>query len=256
MKKKVLSLFILIALVTTIDIYMGEGKRTMNTSDGMHSVLFMGVNSWGSDAVNGGDVPELETISNGERPYECSAKYGTKTAYVSNIDYNKENSVTVFVVDSAGASVATAGSSTSKDFPLSCHVLSVDDIQLNEDTLVTVGNVNPSLQLYQVFDINTGELLHQYCGYGFIKNGDDIFYVQAPCHFSENNGHARILCSNGDMLYESGENRTVRGNLNLDGNILTFEEMDNTTGEIVIKSVDITEPLDNEGFESYYSLEF
>lgn len=243
-----------------IDIYMGEGKSTLNSSDGYHSVLFMGVNSWGSNAANGGNTPELETANTGEssesKAYVCSAKCGTKTAYVSDIDYSKENSVTVSVVDSADESIAAVNSSARKDFSLSSHVLSVDDIQLNEDTLVTVGNVNPSLQLYQVFDINTGELLHQYCGYGFIEAGDDVLYVQAPRHFSENNGKVRILCSSGDMLYESGENRIVRGELKLDGNILTFEEMDSTTGEIFIKTIDITKPLAREKSMSYYSLEF
>lgn len=223
-------------------------------------MLFMGVNSRGSNAVNGDNSSEPEAANTGEPSeswvYVCSAKCGTKTAYVSDIDYSEENSVTVSVVDSADKSIAAVNSSTRKDFPLSSHVLSVDNIQLNEDTLVTIGNVNPSLQLYQIFDINTGELLHQYCGYGFIGVGDDVLYVQAPRHFSKNSGKVRILCSSGDMLYESGENRIVRGDLKLDGNILTFEEVDSTTGEIFIKTIDITKPLTREKSMSYYSLEF
>ena len=243
-----------------IDIYMGEGKGTLDDSDGFHSVLFMGVNSWGSNAVNDADVLEPikinDEVERESRPYVCSAQYGTRTAFVSDIDYTKENSVTVSIADSSGESVASAGASTRKDFPLSSLVLSVDDIQLNAETLVTIGNVNPSLQLYQEFDISTGELLHQYCGYGFIKAGDCILYVQAPRHFSEKSGNVRILCSNGSMLYESGEDCIVRGNLQLDGNILTFEEQDNETGEIFIKTVSITEPMVTDGSVSYYSFEF
>ena len=93
---------------------------------------------------------------------------------------------------------------------------------LIDDTLVTIGQVNPSLQVYQKFNLTTQELITELYGYGFTEAEGDVIYVQAPQHFSGISGLNRIFRNNGTAFYESGENVIIQGDLQLDGNIHAF----------------------------------
>lgn len=120
-----------------------------------------------------------------------------------------------------------------------------------EDRAVVVSHVNPSLELYQLFDLENGEALEEYWGCGFLLYEDVLYYVQSPQQFSGVRGQDRILTSNGDLLYESGENRMIDAELSIDGGILTFYERDLEAGETVQRTCSVTDVL-RSGDVSYY----
>ena len=155
-------------------------------------------------------------------------------AYVSDIDYSKPNSVTVSVVDNLGK----ANDSEPIKFELSQSALSVDDMNINSDILAVTGHINPSLQIYQRFDIPNQKLLSEYYGYGFIETEYGLFYVQAPQHFSGESGHCRILNEDGRVLYESPDNVTIR-DLRVSGDSLFFDELDLDTGNMSEKNISV-----------------
>lgn len=237
-----------------IDIFMGEGKESLlygtNGLDGMHSVLFMGVNSWGHDATRPATLAaEKDTdVINLEERY--TTQDDRHVAYISTVDFSKANSFTVSVADAQ--TQAYTDNVPSVDIPLSTLILSIEELRLDGDKLIAIGNVNPSLQVYQEFDVETQELVHEYYGYGFVKSGETVIFVQAPQHFSDISGHNMIVNSNGCLLYESGEDETIRGNLKIEGNVLSFEEMNSNTGEIAAKTLSIDGPVLAKSFISYY----
>ena len=164
----------------------------------------------------------------------CHSVDGQYMAYVSDIDYSKPNSVTVSVVDNLGK----ANNSEPIKFELSQSALSVDDMSINSDILAVTGHINPSLQIYQRFDIPNQKLLSEYYGYGFIETEYGLFYVQAPQHFSGESGHCRILNEDGRVLYESPNNVTIRG-LRVSGDSLFFDELDLDTGNMSEKNISV-----------------
>jgi len=237
-----------------IDIFMGAGKESLrygaNGLDGMHSVLFMGVNSWGHDATRPATLGVEESTNVVNLEERCKTQDDLHIAYISDVDFSKANSFTVSVTDARSQIHVDDGPSV--QIPLSTLILSVEELRLDGDRLIAIGNVNPSLQVYQEFDIKTQELIHEYYGYGFVTAGEDIIFVQAPQHFSEISGHDRVVNSNGCMLYESGEDEIIRGNLKIEENMLTFEEENLITGEITERTLDVNGPVAAKNFVSYY----
>lgn len=218
-----------------IDVYMGVGRSSLKGIDGSYRVRFMGVNSWG----NSGTGIKSSSISEDEHGIvldepSCHSVDGQYMAYVSDIDYSKPNSVTVSVVDNLGK----ANNSEPIKFELSQSALSVDDMSINSDILAVTGHINPSLQIYQRFDIPNQKLLSEYYGYGFIETEYGLFYVQAPQHFSGESGHCRILNEDGRVLYESPNNVTIRG-LRVSGDSLFFDELDLDTGNMSEKNISV-----------------
>ena len=218
-----------------IDVYMGVGRSSLKGIDGSYRVRFMGVNSWG----NSGTGIKSSNISQDEHGIvldepSCHSVDGQYMAYVSDIDYSKPNSVTVSVVDNLGK----ANDSEPIKFELSQSALSVDDMNINSDILAVTGHINPSLQIYQRFDIPNQKLLSEYYGYGFIETEYGLFYVQAPQHFSGESGHCRILNEDGRVLYESPDNVTIR-DLRVSGDSLFFDELDLDTGNMSEKNISV-----------------
>lgn len=218
-----------------IDVYMGVGRSSLKGIDGSYRVRFMGVNSWG----NSGTGIKSSNISQDEHGIvldepSCHSVDGQYMAYVSDIDYSKPNSVTVSVVDNLGK----ANDSEPIKFELSQSALSVDDMNINSDILAVTGHINPSLQIYQRFDIPNQKLLSEYYGYGFIETEYGLFYVQAPQHFSGKSGHCRILNEDGRVLYESPDNVTIR-DLRVSGDSLFFDELDLDTGNMSEKNISV-----------------
>lgn len=164
----------------------------------------------------------------------CHSVDGQYMAYVSDIDYSKPNSVTVSVIDNLGK----ANNSEPIKFELSQSALRVDDMSINNDILAVTGHINPSLQIYQRFDIPNQKLLSEYYGYGFIATEYGLFYVQAPQHFSGESGHCRILNEDGRVLYESPDNVTIR-DLRVSGDSLFFDELDLDTGNMSEKNISV-----------------
>lgn len=191
-------------------------------------------------------VEESANVVNLEE--KCKTQDALHIAYISNIDFSKANSFTVSVVDAQ----THADDGLSVQIPLSTLILSVEELRLDGDRLIAIGNVNPSLQVYQEFNIETQELIHEYYGYGFVTSGENVIFIQAPQHFNGISGHNMIVSSNGCLLYESGEDKIIRNNLKIEGSILSFEEMNLTAGEITEKTLNIDGPVIAKNFVSYY----
>ena len=131
-------------------------------------------------------------------------------------------------------------------------VKSVESVSFpQEDRAVVISHVNPSLELYQVYDLETEDAVEEYWGCGFLLYEDVLYYVQAPQHFSGVRGNDRILTSHGDLLYESGENVTIDAELSIDGDTVTFYERDLASGETVCKTCSASGAL-RSGDVSYY----
>lgn len=129
---------------------------------------------------------------------------------------------------------------------------SVEEVRFPaEDQAVVISHINPSLNLYQIFDLETGEPVEEYWGCGFVSDGDILYYVQAPQHFSGLRGSNRILTSAGDLLYESGENAMISSELTIAGDTITFYEKDLLAGETVQRSCSASAAL-RTGDVSYY----
>ena len=227
-----------------IDIYTGVGRATLDNSlDGYYSVLFNGVNWWGRNADNAdlaaigdGDTSVLSTniLSN----MLCTSQDDQLSAYVSSIDYSKANAITVSVV-SNNASNTKSVDPEPISFSLARPVLNVDNMELTNNTLVTIGRVNPSLQVYQEFDLDTQEVLREYYGFGFTETPAGMFYIQAPQHFSGANGKYRIMNAAGDVLYESPVNIVINNSLVYNNGVLTFTEYNTVTNEYIENTVSI-----------------
>ncbi|MFV0241047.1 MAG: 3D domain-containing protein [Lacrimispora sphenoides] len=234
-----------------IDDYVGVGKRSRDNKDGNYQILFMGVNGDGHSANNSMSLSDLNGIEENEGftplvPVTCQSEDGRYFAYEKEADVSKVNSVTVSVTRNTNSRSA----SDAVDFDLASAVTNVDNMQIADDTLVTIGHVNPSTQIYQEFDIDTQELTKQYCGYGFTNTDKGLFYVEAPQQFSGVIGLNRIIDGDGNVLYESGENVCIRGDLELDGATLSFTEFNMESDETNAQTVSITARLDS--VSSYY----
>lgn len=168
----------------------------------------------------------------------CTSQDDQLSAYVSSIDYSKANAITVSVVPNNAASTRSVGNEPI-NFSLARPVLNVDNMELTNNTLVTVGRVNPSLQIYQEFDLDTKEVLHEYYGYVFTETPAGMFYIQAPQHFSGANGKYRIMNATGDVLYESLDNIVINNSLVYNSGVLSFTEYNTETNEYTENTVPI-----------------
>lgn len=236
-----------------IDDYVGVGKKSKDRKDGNYRILFMGVNGDGRPATrsmlqsNLDNILEENVTFTPRSPYICQSRDGTYFAYEKEADASKVNSVTVSVTRNG----SSRGTSEVVDFDLASAVTNVESMSIEDNKLVTVGHVNPSTQVYQEFNIDTQELIKQYCGYGFIDTDKGLFYVEAPQQFSEIIGLNRIMDGYGNVLYESEENVCIREDLELNGTTLSFMEYNMESGETNIKTVGIMERLDS--VRSYYA---
>jgi len=151
------------------------------------------------------------------------------------------------------ASITGAADQKNIVLSLSPFASSLLDIKfINQHTVGIEGHINPSTNVYQLFDLNTGEVLQQFYGCGFVHYGDIIYYVQAPPHFGGIKGYNRILTSKGELLYESAENVIIDSDLEIKGDSLSFTERENGTDNPVLKTIKIGEVLHHEGSVSYY----
>lgn len=227
-----------------IDVYVGTGRASLKGIDGNYRVLFCGVNSWGTDAVRpASESDELFAFPDFQEGLdsplnsleENRVENENHVAFVSNIDYSRANSITITVSDKSTA----RSISEPVDFDLNRLALSVDDMTLSGDKLIVIGHINPSLDVYQKFDISTKELVAEYYGYNFIEDGEKLFFVQAPQHFAGISGHNRIVDNNGNTFFESGDAVMIT-NMSLNGSVLSFDEVDINSGEIENRSIDVS----------------
>lgn len=225
-----------------IDVYKGVGRANVEYNyDGYYSVLFNGVNTWGRNANNAGlnatgidDATSLRT--NVPQNMLCTSADNQHTAYVSSIDYSKANAITISVFSNNAFSTQDAKDSA-LSFSLARPVLSVDELKLTDHSVVAIGQINPSLQIYQEFDLQTGDILQEYYGYGFAETPEGVFYIQAPQHFSGVSGRCRILNASGDVLYESDDDVLIRGSLVYKNGTLVFTEYNINSSEYIERTV-------------------
>ena len=240
-----------------IDDYVGVGKSSLDSKDGYYQILFMGVNSDGRSASNNfllsdstdveADGLEESAVFTPRAPVTCKSEDGTYFAYEGDADASKVNSITVSVVRNGN----DRNTSDDVKFDLAPSVTSVDNMEIANNSLVTIGHVNPSVKVYQEFNIDTQELIKQYYGFGFTNTNKGLFYVEAPQHFSGVIGLNRIMDGSGNVLYESDENVRILGDLTLNGSTLSFTEFNTESGESSAQTVSITARLDS--VSSYYA---
>ena len=217
----------------------------------------MGVNSDGRSASNNfllsdstdveADGLEESAVFTPRAPVTCKSEDGTYFAYEGDADASKVNSITVSVVRNGN----DRNTSDDVKFDLAPSVTSVDNMEIANNSLVTIGHVNPSVKVYQEFNIDTQELIKQYYGFGFTSTNKGLFYVEAPQHFSGVIGLNRIMDGSGNVLYESDENVRILGDLTLNGSTLSFTEFNTESGESSAQTVSITARLDS--VSSYYA---
>lgn len=231
-----------------IDIYTGIGKKTMPSQNSTESVVFRGVNSWGSY----GDASS--SLSEDENDHKTSSQIENKNVWISEdgsivggvleIDYSKPQSVTIGIRSQARSNT---------NIELSERVLNVVDMRFFDNAAVAViGYVNPSLSSYQIFDLESATLIDEYWGFGFIENGDDVIFIQAPPHFSGKRGNCKIIHSSKGVIYESEDDITISGDLYIRGSSLYFTEVDVNTGESETNSLNLSFDAELADSEPYY----
>lgn len=110
--------------------------------------------------------------------------------------------------------------------------LSVENINfLDEGKVAVKGHINPSTNVYQIFDLQTGKVLEEYYGYGFTYTDGIVYYVQAPQHFGDTTGYNRILSSDGRLIYESEAQALISPDLKVSDDVVTFYEKNSVVDE-------------------------
>jgi hypothetical protein len=122
---------------------------------------------------------------------------GNLSAYVSKIDDAVSGGFVVTVENKEGESVKIL---------LNENVSHVEKIEfLPDNQLEVIGRVDPEFLACEIFDIDAGDLIGIYYGYGFthLENGGMIYVLPGP-HFSGNDrGSDKIVDQSGNILYES-----------------------------------------------------
>lgn len=232
-----------------IDVYTGVGLSTIKENNHYTAVGFRGVNTWGTLSINTSD--DLLAFGEVEVPEVQSIWYSddkTMYGFASSKSSSGKIDVVISTADKNESSVDNEVVLTLSDL-----ALSLEDIKfIDENTVGIEGHVNPSTNVYQIFDLQTGKVLQEYYGYGFTYSGDTLYYVQAPQHFSGIKGYNRILTSDGNMLYESAENVTIASNLEIREGSIVFYEKDNQLNVQTMKSHSTTNIIKTKNNINYY----
>lgn len=163
-----------------------------------------------------------------EREYRMNLSRPAPEA--SKVWYSENHTKSGYIKDTSSPGrlqVVISDEETSNDtiVSLSDSAVSVENIRfISEDKAGVEGHINPSTNVFQIFALQTGELLEQYYGYGFTYADGVLYYIQAPQHFSEITGHNRILTSEGNLLYESDEGIIISDSLEIKDNSVIFYE--------------------------------
>lgn len=161
-----------------------------------------------------------------------------------------ENSSSVTIVEKSDASERELVIN-GRSFKLNRNIQSVERAELSGNHLIVIGHVNPSMQIYQRFDSETGEEEQTLYGYGFTDADHKLIFVQSPQHFSGVSGHDRLVDSEGSVYYESPENVVILSDLSFDGKHILFGERNVVTNEETPNTVDISAPP-IDGVKPYY----
>ena len=183
----------------------------------------------------------VKTVWNSENEELC--------AFVSIKDYtNSESRIEVTVAETTETNNAISRLS------LSTFALNLIDVTFINDSLIGIESyINPSTNVYEIFDLNTGTVVDVYYGHGFTHYGDTIYYIQSPQHFSGIRGKNRILTSTGILVYESDADVTISATLDIKNDNIYFMENNSANGEKEMRNIKICNNImQPKGEEVYY----
>jgi len=154
---------------------------------------------------------------------------GKYTASVSRPHWELEHPFTVTVREVEGGHTA--------EFPLSPAARSVENLSIEGSRLTVVSHSNPSLQVYQRFDLDSGTLLAEHYGYGFAETSTGLLFVQAQPHFSGDRGSCRIVGADGQVYYTSPQDAMILEGLEVSEGALVFRERHLSTGRETTRQI-------------------
>lgn len=219
-----------------IDVYAGVGMSSITENNHNSRVLFKGVNTWDSlsnKSLNSDEnyLEQAEGVQN-----IWYSEEGNLCALVSNRDYsNPDGRIQITVLDAEEKNNVLA------QLSLSQFALDVVDVTFIDETHIGIeSHINPSTNVYEIFDLNTETVDEVYYGYGFTHYDDIIYYVQAPQHFSGISGYNRIITSTGNLVYESPADVTINDDLSVRNASIYFTESDSQSGEKEMQSIGLS----------------
>lgn len=200
-----------------IDVYCGVGLESVTEDNGYHTVVFRGTSTTNPTSLEDDFLVLEELTTYYEEPiwYSPNNRY---CAYISKTDKLANRHQRALTLEN----LVTGDT---KQFELPLCVRNIENVSfLNDDLIAIEGHVNPNLNTYDVFDIETMEPIKTFYGYGFTVVNNTLYYVQAPQHFSGVRGYNRILSSDGFLIYKSAEN-VIISDINVVGNTISFKEI-------------------------------
>lgn len=216
-----------------IDVYVGIGRANVTLDNEYRAVQYRGNNTWVSGtsptSLNNDtflmeynelysmfDEKNIDALNEQRNIY--TSENGNVEVYIDNVDYSRLNSIEIAIINNDKKIIV----------PLNSSVLGLYNVEfLNNNKIAVTGNINPSLQAYEIFDINTGELIESFYGYGFTNSDDgSLYYVVPQPHFHDGDkGYNKIVNDKGDILYESESSMVIRSNMSVKNDNLYFEEI-------------------------------
>lgn len=237
-----------------IDVYVGVGKSNVTEDNHSSAVLFKGVNTWdtlsAASAVATENYWDMVEVPEAEEAVQTDwvSVDGDLRVFVASTDYSDTNSsVEVKVAKTTGNNDVLA------TLRLSTFSLSLVDVTFIDETHVGIeSHINPSTNVYEIFDLNTGLVTDTYYGYGFTHYNDTVYYIQAPQHFSGVRGNNRILTSDGQLIYESDAGVTIDANLTVKNGGVYFAEINNEMNGKEMRTVNLSENVSKTRSGSIY----
>ncbi len=112
---------------------------------------------------------------------------------------------------------------------------------LGNTRIAYYGHMNPSLDIYAIYNASNGELIDKYYGFGFgwDESKSHIFYVQSQPHFSNITGKDKVMMDN-EAIYASDSNTDILGSLSVSpkGDKLAFFEETTNSGKRILVYID------------------
>lgn len=154
---------------------------------------------------------------------------GTKIAFGYDMDFTKDKWGKIGIIDIQSGKIADIYSNDN-------FANSYMDIEWITDSKIgAVGHRNPTLNTYEIFDLNEMKYIKSYLGIGFEwdKTKNQIFYTRQMPIFSGIRGNSKIMTDDETILFETDDKTVISGGPSISNNndkIAFFEtdlELDN-----------------------------
>ena len=154
--------------------------------------------------------PDGKPLPSNERSVFSSSD-DKMSVYINNIKPNRENPVEVALVLDRKKLVV----------PMNALVLALENVAfLDNGVAALTGHITADYSTYEMFNVATGEQYGCYFGYGFLHDGERLFYVETP---KENiNACYRIRDAAGGLYFEAPESEIILRDLRVEGDQLIF----------------------------------